>query len=129
MIKRFLNRITRKSSKQSTKKEEDYMHDYQGEDYQMDDFNQYEPYPDNSYPDMTDDYDYPQNLDSPNYDPEYTYFDEEIGQLDNAHSMEEYDETLGRRAKYSAKVDNFLNNGIIISGILLLAVLLIAFLV
>ncbi|WP_124057558.1 hypothetical protein [Vaginisenegalia massiliensis] len=34
-----------------------------------------------------------------------------------------------KRAKYSAKVDRFLNSGIIIVGVLLLAVLLIAFLV
>lgn len=39
------------------------------------------------------------------------------------------EESLGRRAKYSAKLDKFLNNGIIIVGILLVMVLLIAFLV
>lgn len=45
--------------------------------------------------------------------------------------FEEQDELVERqyRAKYSAKVDRFLNHGIIIVGVLLLAVLLIVFLV
>ncbi|WP_282920206.1 hypothetical protein [Ignavigranum ruoffiae] len=44
--------------------------------------------------------------------------------------LDKYDsQQMGHRAKYSAKIDRFLNNGIIIFGILLLAVLLIAFLV
>lgn len=37
-------------------------------------------------------------------------------------------EIRGKRAKYHAKIDQFLTNGIIIVGVLLLAVLLIAFL-
>lgn len=36
---------------------------------------------------------------------------------------------LAKRSKYSAKMDRFLNSAIIITGILLLAVILIAFLV
>ncbi|MGX7349322.1 hypothetical protein [Dolosicoccus paucivorans] len=46
-------------------------------------------------------------------------------------SVEEQEELVERRyrAKYSAKVDRFLNHGIIIVGVLLLAVLLIVFLV
>ncbi|UPQ85322.1 hypothetical protein M0R79_06615 [Ignavigranum ruoffiae] len=44
--------------------------------------------------------------------------------------LDKYDsQQMEHRAKYSAKIDRFLNNGIIIVGILLLAVLLIAFLV
>ena len=38
-------------------------------------------------------------------------------------------EPVHQRAKYSAKIDRFLNNGIMIVGVLLIAVILIAFLV
>lgn len=38
------------------------------------------------------------------------------------------DQTVGQRAKYNAKIDRFLNNGILIVGVLLIMVLLIAFL-
>lgn len=49
---------------------------------------------------------------------------------DQQEAYQDYpEEAIGRRAKYSAKLDKFLNNGIIIVGILLLMVLLIAFLV
>lgn len=46
-------------------------------------------------------------------------------------ATEDKEELVERRyrAKYSAKVDRFLNHGIIIVGVLLLAVLLIVFLV
>ena len=46
-----------------------------------------------------------------------------------AHSVSRNQDSIGHRAKYSAKMDKFLNSGIIIVGVLLLAVLLIAFLV
>lgn len=46
-----------------------------------------------------------------------------------AHSVSRNQDPIGHRAKYSAKMDKFLNSGIIIVGVLLLAVLLIAFLV
>lgn len=36
---------------------------------------------------------------------------------------------LPKRARYNAKIDRFLNNGIIITGVLLILVLIIAFLV
>lgn len=49
-----------------------------------------------------------------------TYYSDELAQ-DNP-------EIRGKRAKYHAKIDQFLTNGIIIVGVLLLAVLLIAFL-
>lgn len=49
-----------------------------------------------------------------------TYYSDELAQ-DNP-------EVRGKRAKYHAKIDQFLTNGIIIVGVLLLAVLLIAFL-
>lgn len=39
------------------------------------------------------------------------------------------EQMLAKRAKYSAKIDRFLNSAMIITGILLLAVLLSAFLV
>lgn len=42
--------------------------------------------------------------------------------------QEDSDPSPQRRAKYSAKIDHFLNNGIIIVGALLVMVLLIAFL-
>lgn len=41
----------------------------------------------------------------------------------------EYISTKGQRAQYHAGMDRFLNNGILICGVLLLAVLLVAFLV
>ena len=43
------------------------------------------------------------------------------------HTEEAY-QSSGRRARYSARIDRFLNNGIIIVGVLLLLVMLIAFL-
>lgn len=39
------------------------------------------------------------------------------------------EDSLGQRSKYSYKIDKFLNNGIILLGILLIVVLLIAFIV
>lgn len=48
----------------------------------------------------------------------------------HASNMDEnYESIQGHRAKYSYRIDKFLNNGIILLGILLLIVLLIAFIV
>lgn len=55
---------------------------------------------------------------------------------DNHFETQDYSETIEaenvrpveQRAKYNAKVDRFLNNGIIIVGVLLILVLIIAFL-
>lgn len=64
------------------------------------------------------------------------YYQEEgyepIASSTNTHYSDELaqdnPEVRGKRAKYHAKIDQFLTNGIIIVGVLLLAVLLIAFL-
>lgn len=64
------------------------------------------------------------------------YYQEEgyepIASSNNTHYSDELaqdnSEIRGKRAKYHAKIDQFLTNGIIIVGVLLLAVLLIAFL-
>lgn len=49
--------------------------------------------------------------------------------IEEGHNRSRNQDPIGHRAKYSAKMDKFLNSGIIIVGVLLLAVLLIAFLV
>ncbi|HFI0463779.1 TPA: hypothetical protein ACGO1T_001803 [Streptococcus suis] len=49
--------------------------------------------------------------------------------IEEEHNRSRNQDPIGHRAKYSAKMDKFLNSGIIIVGVLLLAVLLIAFLV
>ncbi|UUX34018.1 hypothetical protein [Fundicoccus culcitae] len=69
------------------------------------------------------------------YDSETAFYaqastDDFMEDADNTYG--DSDETIdvnARRSKYSAKIDSFLNNGIIITGILLIMVLLIAFLV
>ncbi|MBF6626163.1 hypothetical protein IU402_06185 [Aerococcaceae bacterium zg-BR9] len=61
-------------------------------------------------------------------DDDYLYdSDSSVAANDNRQSRPE--PVLGRRSKYHARIDKFLNSGIIIVGVLLLAVLLIAFLV
>ncbi|MCW6660253.1 hypothetical protein NHG25_07145 [Aerococcaceae bacterium NML191292] len=60
------------------------------------------------------------------YDNEFVYNDDYDNQMDN---YLEQVEVVGQRAKYSAKLDRFLNNGMIITGVLLLVVLAIAFLI
>lgn len=68
------------------------------------------------------------------YNPE-SYVEVEGGDIYSEELEEVYaddaldDASTYRRSKYSAKMDRFLNNGIIITGILLIMVLLIAFLV
>lgn len=52
------------------------------------------------------------------------YLSEEPYQTDNSS-----EELMPQRAKYSSKIDKFLNNGIMIVTILLIAVILVAFLV
>ena len=52
------------------------------------------------------------------------YLSEEPYQIDNSS-----EELMPQRAKYSSKIDKFLNNGIMIVTILLIAVILVAFLV
>lgn len=61
-------------------------------------------------------------------DENYNPFDSEHNTMNSVHPSDELQTPRGKRAKYHAKIDRFLTNGIIIVGVLLLAVLLIAFL-
>ncbi len=57
-------------------------------------------------------------------------WDEEVVYEETTDSHEDTEQTpIQRRAKYHARMDRFLTNGIIIVGVLLICVLLIAFLV
>ncbi len=56
--------------------------------------------------------------------------EEDYGDNEFTENQEDSDQTpIQRRAKYHARMDRFLTNGIIIVGVLLICVLLIAFLV
>lgn len=118
---------------------------YQADDYSVTDT---ETYSDEGYGhniEVDEDYftsaDYlgeePQDLYSSeyaNYQNDSDHYSEELFEKDNLtnHSLEFEEEEIdpnARRSKYSAKVNNFLNNGILITGILLIMVILIAFLV
>lgn len=53
-------------------------------------------------------------------------------QVDNQDELpteDDGDQPIGQRARYHAGIDRFLNNGILICAVLLIAVLLVAFLV
>lgn len=67
---------------------------------------------------------YPEN----NYD--YDEFEEydELEEIQDDNDQDEFLETRQRRVKYHVKMDQFLNNGILIVGVLLALVLVIAFL-
>ena len=87
---------------------EEYMN-YDREPYDVHDFDYYG---DDVEEDYYDEYDDP-------YEEAYPYVTDDW----------QTEETTAKRARYSAKLDRFLTNGIIITTVLLIAVLLIAFLV
>ncbi|MGF3114507.1 hypothetical protein ACQV2R_03880 [Facklamia sp. P12937] len=99
-----------------------------------------QPYP-NYYEEVTSQFDSQNDFDMTNEmdaegDGVYKAFNEQSVDKDQASSLEDYHHqsmgedisSIRKRAKYSAKIDRFLNNGIIIVGVLLVLVLLIAFL-